>query len=191
MSPPLNLARRPLRNERLPTLLLAAGCAVLLVVSIGHALAARDLLPERTAAVDGELVSLEKKVAELRRESAALKGRSASPGQLKEWSAVRTLVDHRTFSWAALFASLEEVMPPDVRLVSVVPTDRRGRIELDLRAIGRTVASGHGFLDVLQEQEEFREPFLSSVADTDAGVELELTVGYTPVPRVAEAEGER
>lgn len=189
MSQPLNLAREPLRNERLPTLLLATGCVALLAVSVHHALTARDLLPQRTAAVDGELVSLEQEVAQLRRESAELKDRSASPDHLREWAAVRMLVDRRAFSWSALFGSLEEIMPPDVRLVSVAPTGEKGKIELALRAVGRSVAAGHEFLDVLQESSEFREPFLESVGETDDGVEFQFTVGYEPTPAAAPAEG--
>ncbi len=189
MSRPLNLARQPLRNERLPTLLLATGCAALLALTVHHAFIARDLLPQRTAAVDGELVSLEAERARLRRESANLSGRSASPDQLQEWAAVRSLVDRRAFSWSALFGSLEEVMPPDVRLSSIVPTGEKGRIDLALRAVGRDVAAGHEFLDVLQESAEFREPFLESVGESDDGVEFEFTVGY--VPRAAAAEEAR
>jgi Tfp pilus assembly protein PilN len=188
VSRPLNLARQPLRNERLPTLLLAAGCVALLGLSVHHAVSARNLLPERTAAVDGELVSLEKERAQLQRESAELKGRSASPDHLEEWDAVRGLVDHRTFSWSALFGSLERVMPPDVRLVSVVPGGGEGAISLELRAVGRDVAAGHAFLEVLQESQEFREPFLESVGETDDGVEFDFTVGYVP-ERTATEEG--
>jgi len=182
VSPPLNLARRPLRNERLPTLLLTLGCVALVAVSVRHALTARDLLPERTAAVDGELVSLEEEMAQLRRESAELRRRSASPDQLEEWAAVRTLVDRRAFSWSALLGSLEEIMPAGVRLASVAPTGRGGKIELSLRAVGRSVAAGHEFLDVLQDSTEFREPFLESVGETVDGVEFQFTVGYAPAP---------
>jgi Tfp pilus assembly protein PilN len=186
VSRPLNLARRPLRNERLPTLLLSAGCVVLLLVSGYHGLVARDLLPERTAAVDGELVSLEEERARLRRESAELAGHTASPQQVEEWAALRALVDRRTFSWSALFGSLEEIMPPGVRLVSVVPAGEEGRIELTLSAVCRTVADGHEFLDVLQQSRQFEEPFPESVGETGEGVEFNITVGYVPGPAVAE-----
>ena len=180
MSLPLNLAREPLRNERLPTLLLAVGCAVLLGVSAHHALVARDLLPERTSGVDGELVRLEQELAQLRRESEELKGRSASAETLQEWAAVRALVYQRAFSWSGLLGSLEEVTPADVRLTSIAPAGSEGEVELQLRAVGRTVEAGLGFLEVLQGREEFREPFLESVAETDDGVEFEYSVGYVP-----------
>lgn len=180
MSPLLNLAREPLRNDRLPTLLLAAACAILVAVSANHALVARDLLPERTSGVDGELVSLEQELTQLRRESAELKERSASPETLREWAAVKSLVERRAFSWSALLGSLEEVTPPDIRLISIAPDGRGGEVELQLRAAGRTVEAGLGFLDVLQEREEFREPFLESVGETDDGVEFAYSVGYVP-----------
>ena len=187
MRRPLNLARRPFRNERLPTLLLVLGCVVLLAVSVRHAFAVRDLLPERTSTIDGELVAVEEEVARLRNESDELRGRSASTQSREEWAAVRELVDRRTFSWTTLLAALEETVPAEVRLLSIAPAGERGQVELTLRAIGGTVEDGLGFLDALLAREEFQEPFLTSVAERDDGVEFSYTMLYVARPR-AEAE---
>ena len=66
VSAPLNLARRPFRNERLPTLVLAAACLALAVATVRHALVARDLAPGRARDVASEVVAMEKEIGTLR-----------------------------------------------------------------------------------------------------------------------------
>ena len=182
MSRPLNLASRPFRNERLPTLLLAVGCVALLGLTVRHALAARDLLPARTASVDGELVSLEDEVARLRSEAAQLRTRSASNEALREWAVLRDLVDRRAFSWSALMGHLELVVPPNIRLLSIAPTTTRGERELGVTAIGRSVEDGLKFLQELQRSVHFEAPFLTSVAERSEGIDFAYTMSYVPEP---------
>jgi Tfp pilus assembly protein PilN len=183
---PLNLARRPLSNERLPTVLLLVGCVALAGATARHALLVRDLLPERTSAVDGELVALEKELEQLRQEAARLGGHDVPPEVLEEWAAIRRLVDHRTFSWSALMGSLEEVIPPGIRLLSIAPSGEAGRVEVSLQAEGRTVQDGLDFLHALQARREFENPFLNSVAESEEGVQFSFTVGYVPALRAVE-----
>jgi Tfp pilus assembly protein PilN len=182
---PLNLARRPLRNDRLPTLLLLVGCLALVGVTARHVVAARNLLPERTSAVDGELVALENELDRLRREAGELGDHEVSPETLKEWAAVRRLVDHRTFAWSALMASLEETTPPGIRLVSIAPSGEAGHVQVALIADGRTVEDGLEFLEALQAREEFRKPFLNSVSEAEGEIRFSFSVGYVPSVRAA------
>jgi hypothetical protein len=182
MSRPLNLARHPFRNERLPTLLLALGCVLLAGVSVRHGFAVRDLLPERTAAIDGEVVEVEKEAAALRRESQELRRREASGDVLREWASVRELVDRRAFSWTTLLACLEETVPPNVRLLSIAPSGEGGQVNLTLRAVGSRVEDGLGFLDALLAREEFQEPFLTGVSESSEGVEFGFTMLYVARP---------
>jgi Tfp pilus assembly protein PilN len=180
VSRPLNLARRPFRNERLPTLTLALGCLLLLAVSVRQALAVRDLLPGRAGKVDAELVKLDADVARLRVEAAKLRGETAPAESLREWAAVRDLVDRRTFSWSALLGCLEETMPGGVRLRSIAPGGEAGRLEVKLDAVGRTAADGYAFLAALQKRPEFAKAFLNSLAQTPDGISLSYTVRYAP-----------
>lgn len=187
MSGPLNLARRPFRNDRLPTLALALGCLLLLVVSVRQALAVRALLPGRAGKVDAELVKLDAEVARLRAQAADLRQETAPPATLREWTAVRDLVDRRTFSWSALLACLEETMPAGVRLRSIAPGGGAGRLEVRLEAVGRTEADAYAFLAALQKRREFAKAFLNSLAQTPDGVALSYTMQYAPGPEGPEA----
>jgi len=165
VSAPLNLARRPFRNERLPTLALAVGLAALAVASVRHVVLARDLAPGRARDVEGRVAALDREIDALRAESAELQKLTASPDALKEWTAVKGLVDRRAFSWTGLFGALEEALPPGVRLVSVSPRDAEGGIELALVAVGRRDEDALALLQALQAHR---------------GVDIACTVRYVP-----------
>lgn len=180
MRGPLNLARRPFRNERLPTLLLAAGCAALVLVTARHALAIRDLLPGRVGDVEGKVVAVEQEIDRLRKESADLQRVEAPPAALKEWAAVKELVDRRTFSWTVLFSALEKALPPGVKLLSVAPRPVGETVELALAASGRSVEDALALLQSLQHQRAFDAAFLNGVTEGQDGVDISCTVLYVP-----------
>jgi hypothetical protein len=180
VSPPLNLARRPFRNERLPTAALTAGCLGLFLASGWHALVAGDLAPGRSRDVASEVVKMEDEIATLREESAELRKVSAPPEKLKEWVAVKKLVDRRMFSWTGLFAALEGAMPPGVRLVAVTPNVGRGQTELALVAVGRSNEDALALMASLQEHPEFEGAFLNGWTEGREGFDISCTVRYRP-----------
>jgi len=179
---PLNLARRPFRNERLPTLVLAVSCAALAVATACHVLLARDLLPGRRRDVLSQVAALETEIATLRTESAELLRLEASPAALREWAAVEGLVDRRAFSWTGLFAALEAALPPGVKLVSVSPQTKAGRTDLTLAAVGRRPEDALAFLQSLQAHEGFDGAFLNGWTEGREGIDISYTVGYAPKP---------
>lgn len=185
MSVLLNLSRRPFRNERAPTLGLALGCAGLLVASAGHVVVARDLAPGRSRDVATEVVGAEREIDALRAEAADLRKVEAPPDKLKEWAAVRNLVERRVFSWTGLFAALEEALPPGVKLVAVVPGVGGGATELKLQAVGRSNEDALGLMEALQRHPDFDGAFLNGWNEGHDGFDIACTVRYTPKARPA------
>jgi Tfp pilus assembly protein PilN len=185
VSAPLNLARRPFRNERLPTLALAAGGVGLVLLTAWHTLVARDLAPHRSRDVASEVVAMEKEIGELRAESAELRRVAAPPERIKEWTAVKRLVDRRMFSWTGLFAALEEALPPGVRLVSVSPTEERDEPELRLAAVGRSNEDALALMASLQEHPQFEGAFLNGWREGREGFDITCSVRYAPRARPA------
>jgi Tfp pilus assembly protein PilN len=177
---PLNLARRPFRNERLPTLLLAAGCLALAAATVRHAVVALDLLPGRARDVESEVVALEAEIASLRAESAELRRPEASTDALREWAAVKVLVDRRAFSWTGVFAALEEALPAGVRLVSVAPEVAPEGTTLALTAVGRAGEDALRLLESLQAHPDFQEAFLNGWTEGREGIDISCTVRYAP-----------
>jgi len=183
VSAPLNLARRPFRNERLPTLVVAAACLALAAATARHALVARDLAPGRARDVASEVVAMEREIGTLRAESAELRQLAAPPEALKEWAAVKRLVDRRAFSWTGLFAALEQALPPGVKLVSVSPAEEEGQTELALAAVGRSNEDALALMASLQSHEEFEKSFLSGWSEGREGFDIACTVRYVPKAR--------
>jgi hypothetical protein len=159
MRSPLNLASRPVRNERLPALLFVLATVLLVGVTIHHALILRRLWPTRSAALAQEVVRLGGEMKNLEAQSARMKSAPVSPAQNAEWRIVRELVDRRTFWWSELFASFEEVLPPEVRIVSVAPRVREGRYQVDLVARLANPQAGLNFVKVLEDRPEFESVF--------------------------------
>ena len=183
MSAPLNLARRPFRNERLPTLILLVACLALAAATARHVLAARDLLPGRARDVEGEVLAQEREIEALRAESAELRRLAAPRDALEEWAAVKGLVDRRMFSWTGLFAALEGALPPGVRLVSISPQEEAGHTELTLVAVGRSGEDALALLEALQSHEAFEGAFLNGWSEARDGVDMSCTVRYAPKAR--------
>jgi len=181
-----NLATRPLRNERLPAVLLGLALTVLLAASVEHLLVLRELLPSRTAAVEGEVRGLEQELLALRSEARSLPRPRPDPRVLAEWQVIRGLVDRRTFSWARLLARLEEILPSSVKLSSIAPLAKDEETWIEVTAVGRTITDGFDLLRVLQRAGEFDEVVPSSVGEGPSGDgEIRYSMKYTPPSEAA------
>jgi hypothetical protein len=176
---PLNLATEPFRNQRGPALaFVAAGLLVGLITIVHGRVLFRLLQPggtdvhRRVAALDGELARLQQLVAEDR------KTPPPDKAQLERWVAIKDLVDRRTFSWTRLLAHFEELLPIQVRLVSIAPTVKNGRAEIKVSAIARPANAGLELIDVLQGRGPFAEVYPVGVTDRPTGAAFEYTMTY-------------
>ena len=174
----LNLAERPFRNERLPATAFSAGFAMLVLVTIWHAVVIRDLLPARTSERHQEVAALEAEAARLQREERTLKVEAPPAATLAQWNLVKDLVDRRAFSWTALFARLEQVMPEGVRLTAVSPSVAKGQVLLDVDAVARSREAGWEFVRSLEAGGDFRGVYPKD----ERGNEFSYTIQYRPQP---------
>ena len=178
MSGPLNLARRPLRNERLPTLLLALACAILALLSVRHAVVASQLrhggardVEGQVGALDGEIDRLRAEAAELAAHAAAARthrgvGDDQGPGRPP-----RVLLDGPA-------GRLETALPPTVRLVSIAPTSSQGPMIVALDAVGRSAGDAFALMKALQASPAFEGVFLDGAAENADGVQITCSVRY-------------
>jgi Tfp pilus assembly protein PilN len=178
LSAPLNLARRPLRNERLPTLLLGLACVVLVFLSVRHAVLAIQLRHGGARDVEGQVAALDREADRLRAESADLQRTQPPRGRLAEWAAIKELVDRRAFSWTGLLAALETALPPTVRLESIVPSTGKGPTVVILNAVGQTAQDAFALMKALQASPAFEAAFLDGVGDAPQGVLITCSVVY-------------
>jgi len=178
---PLNLASQPFRNERLPAILFGAASVLLVAATIEHALVVRALLPARTSKLHKEVAALEAETERLRAEGRSLTAPKPDKQVIAEWNVLKDLVDRRTFSWTGLFARLEQVLPREVRLVSIAPNVEHGQVSLDITALARPSQVGLGLVGLLEQREEFEDVYPVSVSEQDGGgAEFTYTMRYLP-----------
>jgi hypothetical protein len=177
----LNFASQPFRNLALPALLFGIAAALLVAVTIHHAVVLRGLMPARTSKLHQEVAGLEADLDRLRTEGRRLKAPPPDKGVLAEWGVLKDLVDRRTFSWTGLFARLEGVLPRDVRLLSIAPDVEHGRVMLEIAAVARPPKAGLGLVGLLEGRGEFEDVYPSSVAEQEGGTaEFHYTMRYLP-----------
>ena len=196
---PLNFASQPFRNETLPALLFGAASVLLIGITIQHGLVVHGLLPARTSKVHKEVAALEGELDRLRTEARGLRAPDPDKSMVAEWLVLKDLVDRRTFSWTGLFARLEQVLPREVRLVSIAPDVKAGQVELELTAVARPPQAGLALVGVLEARGEFEDVYPESIAEKEDGTaEFEYTMRYLPgvssepvaVPAVAVEEAD-
>jgi Tfp pilus assembly protein PilN len=158
----LNLAQRPFRNERLALRVFAAAAAVLIAITVWHAVVIRNLLPARTSERHREVEALEAEATKLREQARTLKTEAPPASTLAQWNLVKELVDRRAFSWTGLFARLEQLIPEGVRLTSISPSLRKGQVELEVEAAVRSREAGWEFVRVLEDGGDFHNVYPKS-----------------------------
>jgi Tfp pilus assembly protein PilN len=172
----LNLAQHPFRNERLAATAFAAAAAVLIGVTVWHAVVIRNLMPARTSERHREVAALEAELTKLRDEARTRKTETPPASILAQWNLVKDLVDRRAFSWTGLFARLEQVIPDGVRLTSISPSVRKGQVDLDVEAAVRSREAGWEFVRVLEAGGDFYNVYPRS----ESGNEFRYVIRYRP-----------
>jgi Tfp pilus assembly protein PilN len=175
----LNLASRPFRNERLPTLLVLAGTVLALALTVEHVLVIRRLRPARS--LGEQVTALDRESQSLRAEGERLRVVRPDPAASAHWLVLKDLVDRKVFSWTGLFAVLEDALPQSVRLVSIAPGVKKGEVTLGLEAVARSREDGLDFIRILEEREEFYDVVPTSRGGED-GTEFRYFVKYRPAP---------
>ena len=172
----LNLAQLPFRNERLAASAFVTAAAVLIGLTVWHAVVIRSLLPARTSERHREVAALETELGKLHDEARTLKTETPPATTLAQWNMVKELVDRRAFSWTGLFARLEQLMPMGVRLTSISPSVHKGQVELDVDATVRSREAGWDFVRVLEDGGDFYNVYPRS----ENGNEFRYGIRYRP-----------
>jgi hypothetical protein len=181
MRGPLNLASRPFRNEHLPSLLTGVLGALLVGLTIAHAVLVYSLSRGGLSRREGELKALAAEEQQLRQEAGTLRVARPGPSTLAEWRVLKDLVDRRNVSWSALFSRFEEILPPGVRISAISPAVERGVTTLDVSAYVTTPEDGLEFLKRLSEAGDFREVYPTLAGEeTSDGRPFHYRMRYVP-----------
>ncbi|MGH9732053.1 MAG: hypothetical protein ACRD4A_10150 [Candidatus Acidiferrales bacterium] len=130
-----NLASSPLENNRR----FIAGAATVGIIAVAallflsvHAVRAR----RTNGAVRTDISRLEDQIQASQREQERLRVKLKDPKIVEVMNRaefLNNLIEQRTFPWTKMFADLEQILPPGVRVVSISPQmDKTGRVKVML-----------------------------------------------------------
>jgi hypothetical protein len=196
----LNLAQRPFVNTR-PVERVAAILWVLGVALLAWNLKLFKGYLGSSQSTRGKLATLERDIAGEQRTNAELQGQVGNLGldqENREVTFLNRKIEERTFSWSLLFDRIAEVLPDQVRLLRLTPSNVVQReIGLGARPSARelnpppVVLTLHceakddeallRFVDNLFAHPAFSEPNLENEQREDSGLlRFDLTVQYQP-----------
>ena len=91
----------------------------------------------------------------------------------------------RAFSWSELLARLEEVVPSDVRILSVAPTfNENGLVTLRMSGEAKESDGMTALINRFQRHPSFENPFPASETHDATGFRFGMSVDYKPsIPR--------
>jgi Tfp pilus assembly protein PilN len=186
MSSKLNLSSNPFRNRFLPWTI----TALLAVLSI----AALLLIAQSTFQTNAKILSTEHDIADLRKQTEALKQQTQAvetaltPEQKRELKYAHALVDRKSFSWSRLFVDLEASLPGEIRVTriavkSVGMQGDRPVADLDLVVASKSATTVTQMIEDMESGGIFHAELVSQNPErgkNEVGSEYELNVHYVP-----------
>ena len=192
MNTPLNFARVPFRNERLPLLIYGLAAVSLLGTTVTHGvILTRYLLREqeeldvKVAALDEEL---ERRETELQQTENELRS-ERSEARTERIRFLTATYRQKSFSWTGLFNELEAITPAAVRITSIAPSAEQGQIQVRLHVVGRTLADVLEMVGELEAHQLFGTVLpLNETQESEEGGEIAATLMLQVFPERAGQE---
>lgn len=130
-----NLASSPLENNR--RFIASAATLGILALAASLFLSLHAIRARRTnGAIRADIGRLEDQLQASQREQERLRVALKDPKIVEVMNRARflnNLIEQRTFPWTKMFADLERILPPGVRVVSISPQmDKEGRVKVML-----------------------------------------------------------
>jgi type IV pilus assembly protein PilN len=182
---PINLASEPFRRDR-QVLVASAALAVLLLILLGWQLITINSKRHQSADIQVRINRLNGQLRTITGEQAKLNATLRKPenAEVLERSVfLNTLIDRKSISWTRIFADLEKVMPPTVRLVSVrLPeVDTQNEVQLDMLIGAKEVLPLIELVKRLEASPQFGPTNVQTSqppSQTDPSYRYHVTVSY-------------
>ncbi len=181
---PINLAREPFRRDR-PILIGSAVLALLLTASFIFliSLAVKDR--RETRETRQALNRVNRQFATVRNDQMKLDSKMRQPANavaLDRSVLINALIRRKAISWTRIFADLEKVLPPNVRILTVRPqVTPQNQVYLDLTVAADSPEPVIAFLVKLEGSDVFGSTAVGTVTpptETDRFYRYRLSVNY-------------
>lgn len=105
-----------------------------------------------------------------------------TPGFVAETEFMNNAIKRRTFSWTSLFDHFEEVLPPTVKMISIIPTVSEEDIAINLEMAGQTLADMLELVRLLERDPAFAQVVLKGerAGDNDQ-ILFSISLIYIPL----------
>jgi Tfp pilus assembly protein PilN len=181
---PINLAREPFRRDR-PLLVGSAFVALLLLGTLGSLISLAHTERRESRDTQTMLTRVNRKLASIQREQAKLDASMRQPGNevvLDRSVLLNTLIRRKAISWTKIFADLDTVTPPNVRILSIRPTvNAQGGLFLEMQVAADSQEAVIAFVTKLEGSDVFGSTAVSSISppsQTNPFHRYQLTVNY-------------
>jgi Tfp pilus assembly protein PilN len=158
METPLNFAKAPFRNERLPRIAFTVIAVALVAATLWHAVVLTRYLLREAEELDVTVQRMEEQlsglVTDINQTRAAL-NEERSDSMSQRVSFLADVYQRKGFSWTGLFNQLESILPPNVRITSISPSAAQGEIEVRLTTVGRSLEDLLLLVRTLEESRYF------------------------------------
>jgi Tfp pilus assembly protein PilN len=181
---PVNLAREPFRRDR-PMLIGSALAGLLLLGTLG--LLISMIVTENRESQEAKIAldRVNRQLANVHREQAKLDAAMRLPGNeivLDRSVFINQLIKRKAISWTRIFADLEKVLPPNVRILAVRPAvNAQDQVFLDLTVAADAPEPVISFIIKLEESDVFGSTAVSTIVpptQTDPFYRYRLSVNY-------------
>ncbi len=184
MRVPLNLAREPFRRDRPVLIASVAGCvllAVSLIVLTSIAISQRSQSQQTRATLD----RVNAQLARMRAEQVRLDAQMRQPANavvLDRSILINDIIQRKSISWTRIFADLETVLPPNVRITVIRPqVNAKDALSLDMTVESESPEQVIGFITKLEGSEVFGSTEVSTWSpptQNDPYYHYRLSVNY-------------
>jgi len=168
-----NVASSPIKNYSLFLL----GCALLAVIVIlftffnlnglKNAYAKNEQLEKAIDLQQSQLQKLQQKKNNLQRQIDGIK----TPQFISETEFMNNAIKRRTFSWTALFDHFEEMLPPNVKMISITPSVSERNIAINMEMAGQSLPDMLTLVRTLERDAQFSDVTLKSEhSDTETSL---------------------
>jgi type IV pilus assembly protein PilN len=181
---PINLAREPFRRDR-PMLVGSAIAALLLLSTLAVLISLYATERRETQDTQTMLARVNRQLNAIHREQAKLDVSMRQPGNeivLDRSVLINTLIRRKAISWTRIFADLETVLPPNVRIMAIRPTiNAQGGLFLDMQVAADSPEPVIGFITKLEGSDVFGSTAVSGItppSQTNPFYRYQLSVNY-------------
>jgi len=181
---PINLAREPFRRDR-PMLVGSAFAGLLLAATLVLLISLAVTERGETRDTQATLTRVTRQLTSIRNEQAKLDASMRLPGNevvLDRSVLINTLIRRKAISWTKIFADLDTVTPPNVRILSIRPTiNAQGGLFLEMQVASESPEPIIGFISKLEGSDVFGSVAPSGFtppSQTNPFFRYQLTVNY-------------